>query len=251
MPDRSFRVRHYECDAYGHLNNTAYLHYLEEIEIDAGIAVGQRLRHIDIRYIASASFGDTLAVTAEDGSGGGREYSYVRAGNDERVAGAVATWTPASDPASGTDRVPAPPPQPASVFTRRRRIDWQDIDAGAAVSPAALAGMAEDCGLALCAAYGWPLDRCTESGFAMLVRRHQISCPGIARLGDELEIATWASDLGRASAIRHYVITREGDAVARFRSHYVWVDADTMRPIRIPEQFLADFSPNFSPPPAR
>ena len=27
---RTFRIRHYECDAYGHLNNTAYLRYLDD-----------------------------------------------------------------------------------------------------------------------------------------------------------------------------------------------------------------------------
>ncbi len=81
----------------------------------------------------------------------------------------------------------------------------------------------------------------------MVVRRHEIVCGSPARLGDELEITTWASDAARASAIRHYVIAgADGAEVARFRSHYVWVDVATMRPVRIPADFMADFSANFS-----
>ena len=31
---RSFRVRHYECDAFGHLNNTNYVRYMQETAFD-------------------------------------------------------------------------------------------------------------------------------------------------------------------------------------------------------------------------
>ena len=72
--ERPFRVRHYECDAYGHLNNTTYLHYLEEVEIETG---GRRPGHIDIRYVSPVSFGDTVVVTAHDADGG-RGYEFLR-----------------------------------------------------------------------------------------------------------------------------------------------------------------------------
>jgi acyl-CoA thioester hydrolase len=242
VTERSFRVRHYECDAYGHLNNTAYLHYLEEIEIDEGVAAGRRLRNIDIRYVAPVSFGDTVTVTVGNDGNGGRSYTFTRAATGDRVAEAVAGWTPAGRDQPEEEILPPP----AEVFRRPRRIEWQDVDASTTVSPAVLAGMAEDCGLALCAAYGWPLDRCTRNGFAMVVRRHEITYARPAGLGDELVITTWASDLARASAIRHYLMTRDGVTVASFRSHYVWVHAETMRPIRIPGDFLEDFSPNFA-----
>ena len=211
MPERSFRVRHYECDAYGHLNNTAYLHYLEEVEVDTGTAAGRRPCHIDIRYVTPASFGDTVTVTAADGPDGARHYTFLVAA--ARIAQATAQW--AEPGASGTDTVPPPPPPPDEVFRRARRIDWQDVDASATTGPGALAAIAEDCGLALCDAYGWPLDRCTAEGFAMVVRRHEIASRGLVRMGDELEIATWASDVGRASAIRHYVMSSGGEVVAR------------------------------------
>ena len=35
-----FRVRHYESDALGHVNNAAYLHYLEQAAIEHSTAAG-------------------------------------------------------------------------------------------------------------------------------------------------------------------------------------------------------------------
>ena len=234
MPfERAFRVRHYECDAYGHLNNTTYLHYMAEVERETGD--GGRPPHIDITYTAPVSFGDTVVVTAADADGG-RKYDFRRDG--DRVAVALAT--------ADVNAVPPPPPRPTQVFSHHRRIEWADVDASSTVSPAVLAGFAEDCGVALCRAYRWPLKRCWGEGFAMVVRRHEIEFPSVLVMGDEITIDTWASDRSRASAIRHYVLTRWGRVVARLRSHYVWVDATTMRPIRIPEFFLADFEANFS-----
>jgi acyl-CoA thioesterase FadM len=32
---RAFRIRHYECDMYGHVNNAVYLRYLQQANIEA------------------------------------------------------------------------------------------------------------------------------------------------------------------------------------------------------------------------
>ena len=37
---RVFRVRHYECDLYGHVNNANYVRYMQEAAFDASAAVG-------------------------------------------------------------------------------------------------------------------------------------------------------------------------------------------------------------------
>lgn len=69
-----FRVRHYEADALGHVNNAAYLHYLEQAAIEHSAAVGltfERFRELgglyvvrrhEIDYLRTASPGDTLQV---------------------------------------------------------------------------------------------------------------------------------------------------------------------------------------------
>ncbi len=258
-----FRIRHYECDAYGHLNNTTYLRYLDEVEIDAGLAgTGWGMAQADITYVSPLGFGDSVTVTARTRYNGAdlvlRTYTFVADGHGE-VARADAAWaataslhsTRQEELALGdTDPVPEPAEPPSGVFVHRRRVHWQDVDESNTATPATLSAYAEDCGIAVCDAHGWSLERCSREGFWIVLRRHQILYGRPAGLGDELEITTWASDRTRVSAIRHYLLRAAGRHVARFRSHYVWVDNESMKPIRIPADFLSDFSANFSPAPA-
>lgn len=247
---RTFRIRHYECDAYGHLNNTAYLRYLDEVEIEAGLAGRDewRLAQADIIYVDPVGFGDSVDVIAGmESEGPGhlvRRYRYETEGR--QVAAATALWSGPGGASSVLDPVPEPPLPPPGIFHHRRRVHWQDVGETSQASPATLSAYAEDCGIAVCDAHGWPLERCSKEGFAIVLRRHQITYGRAAVLGEELDLTTWASDRSRASAIRHYVLEASGEPVARFRSHYVWVDAASMRPIRIPAGFLDEFSTNFS-----
>lgn len=250
---RSFRVRHYECDAYGHLNNTAYLRYLEEVEIDAGLVTsaaggGMSVAHVDITYVRPVGFGDTVEVTAGDGAARTgwleRRYDYRNDGGVEAARAAVLWSEPGAVPALPI--VPPAPPPPGGVFRQLRTVGWRDVDETARAGPATLAAFAEDCGVAVAAGFGWPLERCSAAGFLMVLRRHEVEYGPPPALGDELEIATWASDRTRATAVRHYLMEGPAGVVARFRSRYAWLDAGSRRPMRIPNGFLADFATNFA-----
>ena len=49
-----FRVRHYEADALGHVNNAPYLHYLEQAAIEHSAAVGyplERYREMSTLFV--------------------------------------------------------------------------------------------------------------------------------------------------------------------------------------------------------
>ena len=70
----TFRVRQYECDAYGHLNNVNYVRYLGEASLDVLAATGYdpacyaamgrrwQTRRLDIEYLRPARYGDTVEV---------------------------------------------------------------------------------------------------------------------------------------------------------------------------------------------
>jgi acyl-CoA thioester hydrolase len=96
------------------------------------------------------------------------------------------------------------------------------------------------------AAHGWPVSRMTEAGFAILLRSHQVQYLQPAVLDDEIEVATWASDIKRSTATRHYTIHRVSDGKLLTQVHTlgVWVDLASGRPIRIPKGFMDDFAPN-------
>ena len=60
-----FRVRQYECDAYGHLNNVNYVRYLQEAIVEAGAAAGLlpgAVRHGGVA-VADATAGHRIPST--------------------------------------------------------------------------------------------------------------------------------------------------------------------------------------------
>lgn len=73
-----FKVRHYEMDALGHVNNAVYLHYLEQAAIEHAAALGFTLERLqrefgglfiarrhEIDYLCPATAGDTLQVVTQ------------------------------------------------------------------------------------------------------------------------------------------------------------------------------------------
>jgi acyl-CoA thioester hydrolase len=284
---RTFRVRHYECDAYGHVNQANYLRYMQEAAFDASAAAGYDLtryeamghhwlvRETDIEYLRPLRYGDSVQIKTWVVDfrriRSRRAYEFRRAGSDKLVAQArtdwvfldSATWRPAPippemmaaffpeglpDPAAPHPRFPSAPPPPPGVFRLRRRVEWRDIDPEQHVNNAVYLSYLEDCGVQVAAAHGWPMARMQAEGFAIVARRHQIEYQQPAVLDDELELATWISDVKRATAVRHYRVTRvrDGALLARARTLWVWVDLKTGRPIRIPGAFLANFAPNIA-----
>jgi acyl-CoA thioester hydrolase len=283
--ERTFRVRHYECDAYGHLNGTNYLRYMQETAFDAAAAAGYDLsrhremgrlwlvRQSGIEYIKPLFYNDTVRVKSwvEDFRrvDSRRAYEFRAAGSDEVVARSYTDWVfldtgtmrPAPIPQAVKDafvperlperngrreKIPPAPPPPPGLFHLGRRVEWRDIDALGHVNNAAYLAYAEDCGVQVAAAFGWPMSRCMEAGFGIMVRRHQIDYQRQAVLDDEVEVSTWISDFRQTSAIRHYMIRDQasGDLLVRVRSLYVWVELKAGRLMKMPEDFRAAFAAN-------
>ncbi len=123
---RTFRVRHYECDAYGHLSNVNYLRYMQEAAFAAADAVGYGLRYCeaekrvwliretDIEYQRPLHYGDSVTVRTwvEDlrRSRSRRAYEFI---ND-----------------SGGEACPAKSPKgEQSRRVARATTDWVYVDA--------------------------------------------------------------------------------------------------------------------------
>ncbi len=104
-----FKVRSYECDSYGHVNNAVYLNYLEYGRMEALEAMGitlERLkreagalvviRRIDIEYFWPATMGETLVVKTfvKEGrrSSGIFRQEIYREPDGKKIAAADVTW---------------------------------------------------------------------------------------------------------------------------------------------------------------
>lgn len=283
--ERTFRVRHYECDTYGHLNGTNYLRYMQETAFDAAEAEGfgvhehERqgrvwfVRQSGIEYLRPLVYNDPVQVTTWVESYRRvdlhRLYEFRKIGSDEPVARGYTDWIyldrhtsrpleipedlmarffPEGLPGRSAERekIPAAPPPPEGAFHLRRRVEWRDIDPLGHVNNAAYVAYAEDCGVQVAAAFGWPMARCTEAGFGIILRRSDIEYHRPARLDDELLTSTWVSDFRRTNAIRHYFIkdAETGELLARVRGLYVWLDLESSRPIQVPRDFREAFTAN-------
>ncbi len=285
--ERTFRIRHYECDAYGHVNHANYLRYMQETAFDASAAAGYDMARYDqlglmwlirqtaITYERPLRYGDTVIVKTWVADfrrvRSRRMYELRQADSGNKVATAHTDWVllnqqnqrPATIPqemmaaffpegppprSAHTAHFPTPPPAPPGKFIMRRTVEWRDLDPVQHVNNANYMAYLEECGVAVAAAHGWPMTRMMEAGFGIVARQYRIEYRQPALLGDEVEIATWISDVKRASAVRHYTLTRprDGALLVRARVLWVWVDLATGRPIRIPADFMADFKPNIA-----
>ncbi len=283
--ERTIRVRYGECDALGHVNNSHYLRYMQEAAFDGSAAAGygveryaamRRLwvaRQTEIEYLRPLHYGDSVIVrtwihdfrkvTSR------RMYEMRLAGTNEPVATASTEWAfidsdsgrpalipmdavsayfpeGAPPPAPARERFPPQPPPPEGVYKIRRRVAWVEIDSAGYVNNPVFLTYTEDCGMSAIAHFKWPVQRMIAEGCAIVARKNQIEYLQTAVLNDEIEIATWVSNVRRASATRHYTIARVSDGVllARVNTLGVWMNLKTGLPVRFPQELLTDFAPN-------
>ena len=285
--ERNFRVRYSECDALGHVNNTNYLRYMQEAAFDASAAAGYGLdvysrlnrlwvaRQTEIEYLHPLRYGDSVIVRTWVADfrrvTSRREYELRLATTGEAVARAHTEWAfvdsrnarPAVIPPEAVkaffpegqpdtiplrERIPAAPPPPAGVYKTRRRVAWHEVDTARFVNNPVYLTYAEDCGISAIAAYKWPITRMMDQGCAIVARKNQVEYLAPAMMDDEIEIATWLSDVRRVSAQRHYTITRvsDGTMLARVHTLSVWMNLQSGRPVRFPDEMLSDFAPSIA-----
>lgn len=233
------------------------------------------VRETDVEYLRPLRYGDTveiktwvadfrrvrsrrayelrIAATGELAAQGMTDWAYLDTATvrptpipEEMMAAFFPDGPPDSTPPRS--RFPSAAPVPREVFRQRRRVEWRDLDPGQHVNNAVYVAYIEDCALQQAATYGWPPERMQADGFAIVARRHQLEYQQPAILDDDVDVTTWASNMKHTTALRHFVLTRvsDGAPVARARTLWAWVDAESGRPVRIPRTFLADFAPNIS-----
>lgn len=262
---RTFQVRHYECDVYGHVNNVNYLRYMQEAAFDASAAAGYDMarysemdrhwliRETDIEYLRPLRYGDSVQVKTWVRDfrrvRSRRAYELRQSASGELAARASTDWVfldtstgrPTTIPAEmmvaffpegppttpeARQRFPAAPPCPPGVFRQRRRVEWRDLDQVHHVNNAVYLAYIEDCALQVRAAYSWPVQRMHSEGIAVIARHHQMQYRQPAVYGDDLAVSTWASDLEHSSADRHTTLTRISDDASIARARTLWAWVD-------------------------
>jgi acyl-CoA thioester hydrolase len=259
---RRFRLRYYECDANGHLNNANYLRFMQETATDASADAGYdeaRYREINgtwliyatqIEHLLPCGYHDTLElktwVADFRRASSRRMYEFRLADRDVLVARAYTDWVylnsqtgratiipetmagafyPEGVPETFPPRKPYPaaPPPPQGAFHWRRQVEWQNIDQMQHVNNAVYLEYASECGAHHVATVGWPWERMQQDGFAIFLRSNHIQYKQPALLRDELEIATWLYQVRRSTAMRVYTIRRASDGALLTEIHAMGV----------------------------
>ena len=283
----SFPVRYYECDAYNHVNHANYIRFMGEAAGSASAMVGYTrdtlmemkrvwlTREHQIEFLTPLRVGDTVNIDTWVA-----DFRRVRSlrrydiyANDTLAARASTDWvfvdTETNKPitvspdmeadfraknyvantAPPRERFPKPPPQAEEVGNIELMVEWRDIDPNQHVNNAAYFSYIENGTLQMCSEhYDWPPTRMAADGFAIIARRYRLEYREPAVMGDTLLLKTWISDIKRATAVRHYEVSRlrDGAICARGRCLWVWVNINTHKPIRIPPHFLDSFEKNMT-----
>jgi acyl-CoA thioester hydrolase len=276
---RRFRVRHYELDAFGHVNNAVYVQYMQEAAIDGSTEAGfgptwyrERgtgwvIRRLTVRYLAEAVYGDEIDVTTwvsqMRGVSSLREYDLTRASDGARVARARAQWVyldlekgrPVRCPADfaaafaptgevedlGVRLTKAEPTEAAHRYRSRRRVQFHELDTVQHVNHAVyLQWIVQGYFDALRAA-GYSLERPRREGWLTLQGGHDIEYFAPALDGDEIEVVSWVCEMGKVrGAWTHEIYnTATNTLLARDYSLGVFVNLEG-RPTPLPPHAIED-----------
>ena len=245
-----FPVRSYECDTYGHVNQTQYLRYMQEAAFQASAAVGYdparyaalnttwMIRELQIEYQHALLYGDSIEVTTwvEDFRRvRSRRIYELKKTSGEPVARAAVDWVyldrstsmPVHVPPEmvtafapdEADRVagerrpafPTLPPTPPGAYTMERQVEWRDVDQARHVNNANILAYMEECSVRAAAVRGWPVSRMEAQGFGIMARSHHIEYRQQAALGDALRVTTFLAEPRRSTVYRIYSVRRAED----------------------------------------
>ena len=93
-------------------------------------------------------------------------------------------------------------------------------------------------------AKGWGMSACRRAGGTWVAKSHRIEYLRPAFENETLQMETWLQEIGKIKALRRYRLTKEdGAIVCEGETEWIFVNSDTMRPMRIPCIIADAFAP--------
>lgn len=232
---RRFRVRHYELDALGHVNNVNLVRYMQEAAIEASTSLGFSpewyvahgtlwfVRRLSVRYHAQVTYGDEVEVATWLSDMGAvrshREYDLTRTRDGARVARGRAEWVYIDANTGLPTRVPdgwaeevattgeredlgirlsnARPTEQAHRYTSRRRVQFHELDAARHVNHAVYLNWAGEAYFDAIRAAGHPLEQTRQEGYMVFQGGHEIQYFAAAQDNDPIEVVSWVGEMAR------------------------------------------------------
>ena len=263
-----FRVRAYECDSLGHVNNAVYIQYVHQATLDAlGVADDRgegfwSPRALAVEYHAPTRYGDILTVTTwvldADDLRVTRAYTIGRGADDARVASARIVWEyrdrathaprSVSDEhrAAATDRPAplnpfvAPGDDGARPFRWRHTVRRYELDATDRVDVAVYFNWLEETTFRAAHVVGWSLEKMRAANVITLQHRHDAEFLGTASNGDEVEIVSRLIDVRRVRGTWIHKIYRLATNTLLVRDYSTGTFLDRDGKVRVPPKAMMD-----------
>ena len=215
------RVRAYECDSFGHVNNAVYIQYLQQATIEV-LRVGAasalpQVHTLAIEYENPARFSDELdiavSVIAANGARFDCSYEISRVPDKTPVAFARIEWsgpgaehglreiTPAHAGHAALKPLVTPKDNGARPFRWRHTVSHYELDVLGQAQLAAYFNWLEEAFFQAVRVAGWPLSRLREENFLTLQYRHDAEFFAAAEDLDEIEVVSRLIDIRRVRGI--------------------------------------------------
>lgn len=263
----NFRVRQYECDALGHLNNANYLRYAQESALDAfqqlgldqarlaSFGISLQPRNVYIEFLRPFKYGDQVSVqttTSELGEdkitlffefqkdGDEKSFAISQISYDfieTKIGQEVQAPIEILKEMSALDRwdsssMPVETLQslhpPQGAFSLPWRIEWRDVGSDQKFNIASYLDNLIDFVLIAAANCGWTHKRSLDEGIVWVVRRQWLKILQDAIFEDELKFTTWISEFKRSTVTRNYSIHRAHDDILIAEARTLWIALDAV-----------------------
>jgi acyl-CoA thioester hydrolase len=122
-------------------------------------------------------------------------------------------------------------------------VRWQECDASGVVNTINYLYYMQETAMAHSFELGYTADRWLDRGIAWVIRETEIEYHHPLKYGDTVEVSMRMGDLRKMSATRFFELRQVGasEPLARARSEWVAINIDSMRPMSIPNDVIADF----------
>jgi acyl-CoA thioester hydrolase len=233
---RRFRVRHYELDSFGHVNNAVYVNYMQEAAIEASSDAGfgpawyaERgtnwvIRRLSIRYLSPAVYNDELNVmtwiSEVRRATCTREYEIRRRADNAQIARARVQWVYLDSSTGRLARLPseiterfaptneveeelgiriqrAKETPEAFRYRTRRRVQTFELDTLQHVNHAVYLNWIEQAYFDAMRTSGHAVEQTRPEGWLALQGGHDIEYFEPAFDNEEIEITSWVCEVGR------------------------------------------------------
>lgn len=132
------------------------------------------------------------------------------------------------------------------IYRRRFRVRGYEMDATSRVHDSVFLNYVQQAAFEASADAGYDTRRYNALGTIWVIRQQTIAYLAPLTYGDIVEATTWVSDMRRVRSHREYELRRVSDGclVAVAQADWVYIDAATLFPRRIPREAHEKFTPN-------